>query len=338
MKIDKISEFELIDRIKANTINSEGVIKGIGDDAAVLEATVGTNILFCSDMLIEGRHFLRDVITPRELGYKALAVNLSDIASMGGKPKYALLSTGWPKDLEIVYIQEFYEGVKGIAQQFHVSIVGGDTVNSNDIVIDVAVIGEVEYNKAIMRSGAKPGHVLAATGTLGDSATGLAEITQELKKSPPDHIQEYLRKRHMMPEPRVEAGQLLARLGASSMIDISDGLASEINHICAQSDVSAEVIEEAIPISEEARAFASLNKIDVLELALFGGEDYELLFTVPEERWQAVKEVVGGNLNLNITQIGKIIPKVNDENKVCIINKEGQSRLIKAKGYNHFRS
>lgn len=340
MKVSDFGEFNLINKIKNNSVNSSGVIKGIGDDAAVLEAGVGQNLLVSSDMLIEGKHFLKEKISPFELGHKSLAVNLSDIAAMGGKPRYALLSTGWPKDLEVSYVEEFYQGFKELAKKYGVNLVGGDTVNSPQIIIDVTILGESEAGRAVLRSGAQPGDIVAVTETLGNSGAGLACILKNIKGEDKLELEtiNWAIKHHLKPEPRVEAGQLLSRLGATAMIDVSDGLASEINHICKKSKVKATIAKERIPLSKELKQLSKLiEKEDPYNWALYGGEDYELLATLPANRFQGIKEVFENQTGLSLTKIGTI-DEGTEEHLVHIVDQSGRKAILKSKGFNHFSS
>ncbi|MCD6508264.1 thiamine-phosphate kinase [Candidatus Poribacteria bacterium] len=334
LKLSDIGEFSLIERISSLlSCRCDDVICGIGDDAAVLNGGDGKALLVTVDSLVENIHFTLRTHTPYQLGYKAMAVNLSDIAAMGGEPKYTLVSISARPDLKIGFIEEIYRGLERMAREAGVSIVGGDTTGSpTHLFISISVIGECPEEEVIYRSGAKIGDMVILTGTVGDSAAGLALLSGSEAPSLSQEEIEYLRMRHLMPRPRLRAARKIASLKlANAMIDVSDGVSSEVNHICQSSRVGAEIYAERIPISEAACKFASDIGVSPLKLALNGGEDYELLLTAPEENVKEIRSALM-ELNLDISVIGRILPY----DRGCTLKSgEGEFELEQA-GFTHF--
>lgn len=285
-------EFELINRLREVLgPPPDGVYRSIGDDAAVLVPPVN-KLLFSCDMLVEGVHFRLDFSTPFELGWKALAVNVSDMAAMAGTPRYALVALGVSAaDRPFSFYEEIYRGLAGAARRYGVAVVGGDTVRTRGpLVIDVAIMGEAD--RPIMRCGGRPGDLIAVTGSLGASTAGLEWFLRHRRRlgSPPV---ERAVLAHQMPEARVrEARAAAATGGVTSMIDISDGLAGDLGHLCEQSGAGAVLDAGAIPLDEDAVELARQLGANPMEWALHGGEDYELLMTVAADRAPAVGEAV----------------------------------------------
>ncbi len=331
MELKQLGEFSLIDKIKENTIHhSESVVIGIGDDAAALKPTVEQLQLVTTDMLVEGIHFDLSTSSAWQLGYKAIAVNISDIAAMGGIPRHAVISIALPKTLAVEFVVSLYDGMKEICREFDVNIVGGDTVASpNGLVINVTVIGEVQPEKLQRRSGASVGELVVVTGTLGDSGCGLDLLSKEDWRqygfAPP------LVTRHLMPRPQVIAGPRLAMVGSTSMNDISDGLASEANEIAMASAVGMRIYADSLPLSSELQEAAAMLGKSAVEYALYGGEDYQLLFTIRPKQFELA---VQSDIGANITVIGEVIEQSQG---VLLVAGDGQASLLEAKGYNHFR-
>lgn len=271
-------EFGFIAGIRERFPAAPGVL-GIGDDCAVLPQASGMETLVSTDMLIEGTHFLIDDISPFQLGWKSAAVNVSDIAAMGGRPVATFLSLAIPKGMDDEWLDGFLDGYKALSDRFGVQLLGGDTTSSPDrLCINVTVLGECPAGRSIRRSGACIGDLVCVTGHLGDSAAGLRAI---LSGYPGSEVASRLVRRHYEPMPRVEAGLALAASeGVHAMMDISDGIGSDLRHIMEESHVGAEVEVDAVPLSDDLKAFCSSEGLDPLELAISGGEDYELLFTV----------------------------------------------------------
>lgn len=304
MKMQQLGEFGLIDRIRKMTSVPDPSWVGIGDDCAVIPLSPETggapasDLLVSTDMLVEGTHFLMEDISPRQLGWKSAAVNISDIAAMGGKPIATFLSLALPKTLPEQWMQEFMEGYNEISEKFGAALLGGDTTCSPDrICINVTVLGTCPRGKAKLRSAARPGDLVCVTGTLGDSAAGLRLILDGQKGAAPRLID-----RHYTPTPRVEEGLALSCLpGVHAMMDISDGVGSDLRHILDESGVGARIDTGKLPISKELQALCSEKGWDPKELALSGGEDYELLFTMDPQETPDIPYTVIGEITANPT-------------------------------------
>lgn len=273
-----IGEFELIGRISAATPTPEG-ITGIGDDCAVIPQKQGLDTLVTTDLLIEGRHFLLQDVSPHDLGWKSAAVNISDIAAMGGRPTSAFLSIALPEGLAESpgdnWIDAFIAGFNELCGRFGVSLLGGDTSASDDkLFINVTLLGECPHGRALKRNTARPGDIIYVSGPLGDSGAGLRLILEGAPRV------DYLIRKHYLPVPRVELGlQLAATPGVHAMMDISDGIGSDLRHILDASGTGATVEISRIPLSPELKEICTAHGWDPIELATCGGEDYELLFT-----------------------------------------------------------
>ncbi len=270
-------EFELIEWIKEQFPVPDGIL-GIGDDCAVLPQRDGVETLVSTDMLVEGVHFLLEDIDPYSLGWKSAAVNLSDIAGMGGKPVGTFLCCALPKGLDEGFLEGFFNGYKAVSDRFDCPLLGGDTTSSKDrLCINVTVLGECPAGRSHKRSQALPGDLVCVTGTLGDSGTGLKII---LEGQATDDQEMILRERHYRPVPRVEEGlRLAATPGVNAMMDISDGIGSDLRHILKASGASARIDVRSLPFSAEMQDVCQRRGWDPVELATDGGEDYELLFT-----------------------------------------------------------
>lgn len=281
MDINTLGEFGLIESISQGISVPEGVL-GIGDDCAVIPQRTGMETLVSSDMLIEGSHFLMEDVSPYRLGWKSAAVNISDIAAMGGRCTGSFLSFALPKGLQAEWISEFMRGYKEISQLYDCPLLGGDTTSSPDrLCISVTVQGECRSGGSLKRSSACEGDLICVSGPLGDSAAGLQLILQGCKR---DSDAEILIERHYMPRPRISEGIRIASVpGAHAMMDISDGIGSDLRHILKASGKGAEISTEDLPLSDELRRKCSELGWDPVKLAISGGEDYELLFTISEE-------------------------------------------------------
>ena len=277
IRLADLGEFGLIERIRARFPAPEGVT-GIGDDCAVLRPGYNQDTLVSTDMLVEGTHFLREDIPPFDLGWKSAAVNLSDIAAMGGKPTGTFLSLALPAGLPVAWIEAFLDGYAELSKRFDVPLLGGDTTASPDrICINVTVLGECPCGRSRLRSSAAVDDLICVTGPLGDSAAGLKAILEGVER---DADVQTLIDRHYRPMPRVAEGQeLRLNLGVHAMMDISDGIGSDLQHILDASEVGAQIDRSAIPLSLSLKRVCARQGWDPLALALGGGEDYELLFT-----------------------------------------------------------
>lgn len=327
-----LGEFGLIEKIRAAVkTNNPNILMGIGDDAALFKPTPGHEMVITTDMLVEGRHFDFKTISPWQLGAKTMAVNISDCAAMGAKPTVAVVSLGVPANFPVRDIEAFYDGLNEWGESYGAQVVGGDTVGSDKFVVNVALVGEVEKGKALRRSRAKAGDALFVTGTLGDSGAGLHALQNPSTKG--KEAESLLVKRHLCPVPRFNTGRALAVEGiASSAIDISDGLSSEVHHLCEESGVGAEIHEEAIPLSPALEHFCSERGLDPLSFALSGGEDYELLFTVPVPKIPKALQLPGST-GVAVKSIGRMVPAAQG---ITLITRDGKRVPLKKQGYDHF--
>ena len=287
-------EFELIDWIRGQFRVPDGVL-GIGDDCAVMPQHEGMETLVTTDMLVEGVHFLLEDIDPYSLGWKSAAVNLSDIAGMGGKPVGTFLSCALPKDVDDAFLKGFFQGYKDISDRFDCPLLGGDTTASLDrLCINVTVLGTCKAGRALRRSTAQPGDLVCVTGTLGDSAAGLKVILDKVDMNDEEKI---LRERHYRPVPRIEEGMKLAATSCvNAMMDISDGIGSDLRHILEESGTGARVDVRSLPLSAELRTVCARRGWDPVALAVDGGEDYELLFTCRPDIKVPVQHTVIGEI------------------------------------------
>ncbi len=335
MRIREIGEFGLIDRIaRSLPPPGEGVIVGIGDDVAVLQSS-DRHILATCDIQVEGVHFLREKISPYQLGRKAVAINVSDIAAMGGLPRYLLVSLVLPKETEVEFVDGLYAGMQEECSRWGAEIVGGNMAHSPDgIIVDLFLLGEVEPERLLRRSGARVGDRVLVTGTLGDSAAGLALLLHPEALCPAVH-RDFALPRHLTPTPRLWEGRAVARSGlATAAIDVSDGLASDIGHICEMSRVGVRLWADALPISDAARAIAGAVAADPLEWALFGGEDYELLFTAPADQAEDLARQVREETGTPVAIIGEITPA---QEGMTLLQANGVALPLRKGGWDHFR-
>lgn len=300
MNLASLGEFGLIGRLQNSLTQRPGVRVGIGDDAAVLES-ITSPVVTC-DALIEGVHFRLDWTSPRDLGWKALAVNASDIAAMGGRPIAAFICLALPQDTKVESIKELYAGMEECAREFHFTIAGGDTTKSPDsLMISVTLIGNAPC--PVLRSGAQVGDVLLVTGSLGGSAAALHGL-QNSQFAPAEILQ-----RHHRPTPRLREirAALQIEKAVHAALDLSDGLAGDAVHIARASGVTLEINTNLLPISNACRAIAELREKDVLNWALSSGEDYELLLCVAPKQAQAVQSAIEQTGTL-CTIIGRVLP------------------------------
>lgn len=337
-ELETLGEFGLIDQLtKGFTTHVSTTIKGVGDDAAVISISETEALLVSTDSLIEGVHFNLMYTPLKHLGYKAVMVNLSDIYAMNGKAEQITVSIAVSNRFPLEAIEELYAGIKTACDFYKVDLVGGDTTSSlSGLMISITAIGRVEKKNIVFRNGAKEHDLLVVSGDLGAAYMGLQllEREKEVYKSNPD-IQpdldghDYLLERQLKPEARRDIIQLLAQMEVkpTSMIDISDGLASEIFHICKASEVGCTIYDEKIPIDGKTASTAIDFNIDPITTALNGGEDYELLFTVAQSDYEKIL----GNPNMSI--IGHITDKNSGIN---LVDKQGALIPLKAQGWKHF--
>ena len=326
MKIASLGEFGLIGRIAERVGVRDGVRCGIGDDAATLEPSAGAVQLITSDMLLEGVHFDLAYTPPELLGRKSLAVNLSDMAAMGGRARWFLLSLGLPEATEIEFLDLFINGMLDMADLYGVALVGGDTCASRSgLVVSITLLGEQLPERVVYRRGALPGDLVCVTGTIGDSSLGLAELRIGGREGSAVS-------RHLDPAPRCREGLLLSEAGiTTAMIDLSDGLLADLGHILELSGVGARIEVDRIPLSAYFREHAPKLTDNPMSLALAGGEDYELLFTVPPGL-RADSERLLGTVGTCVTVIGE----VTAAGGLQTVSHDGKPYISDCIGFRHF--
>jgi thiamine-monophosphate kinase len=331
MKVSKLGEFGLIDLIakmiadaRVDRLAADRPLIGIGDDCAVWRPE-GALELGTVDTLFEGVHFNTETTPWRDLGWKSLAINLSDIAAMGGAPEYALVALALPEDTAVADITALYDGIIELAKEPHTAIVGGNISRAPQVSVTITVIGHTLSNNLMRRDTARPGDVIAVTGNAGSAAAGLEILSQGLKlKSEPS---EYLQQAFLRPTPRIAEGQTLLKLGVKTAIDISDGLLSDLRHICEESKLSARIFAEKLPIHPLLKGSFG-DKAQVL--ALSGGEDYELLFTASPTVVNKVKT----ELKCPVTAVGEIV--AGEPGKIDLIDAQGKTVKTGKTGWRHF--
>ncbi len=331
MGLQGIGEFGFIEQIQKRFSHpNDLVLLGIGDDAAAFIPTPQTFSLLTTDTLVEETHFRRAYSSFEQIGYKAVAVNLSDIASMGGVPRFFLTSLGLTDDIEATDLNKLYRGIAKGSKEAKIELIGGNTVRSEGFFfITITLMGEVSREEMIRRSGAKPGDLLYVTGTLGDADAGL----NLLKSGGEGKNYTKLINRHHLPKARFREGRTLGKEGIpSAMIDLSDGLVGDLKHLMTQSRVGAELMLKQIPISPSLRRYTTQKNTDPVKHALFGGEDYELLFSVPPERLEKLEALKERRL-IQATRIGTILAK---REGLVLREKNGSIRKLDHKGYQHF--
>lgn len=324
MNISDVGEFGFIDAIKENTIfKPDSVVVGIGDDGAVYETTPGWQQIAVIDTMAEGSHFIIGRTAGwYETGYKAVASNLSDIAAMGGIPTHIVLSTALSPHMDIAEAQDLYRGIKDICRMYGVNILGGDTITSaQGLVITVAAFGEIEAGRAIRRSGAVPGDIVAVSHFIGNAGGGLDVLLRH------QDGYEVLKKAHQLPVPQIRLGRLLVRFHAHSLNDISDGLASEANEIAKASHVDIHLNRDDIPVHDELLAWAKASEQPVWRFVFQGGEDYELIFTITPDNFAALKKEFP-----HVAAIGT----VTEGTGKVFLQHTGKETILPPAGWTHF--
>jgi thiamine-monophosphate kinase len=342
------NEFDLIQSVRQRAVKQfllarphphhASLLQGIGDDGAVIKQQAGRETVITTDLLVEDIDFRRDSTPAAFLGHKALAVSLSDLAAMGARPRWSLLALGIPQDLwETEFVDQFYQGFFALAERYDVRLIGGDVSRTPEkVVIDSIALGECVAERSVYRSGAKPGDLIYVTGSLGAAAAGLrliergARIGQEHGEEPEWKLVQELLMRQLCPEPRVGWGLVLGeeRL-ASGMIDISDGLSSDLNHLCTESNVGALIQANQLPVDAPVADLCGRRALDPLLLALHGGEDFELLFTVHPNNVPQLPTKVDG---VSLTCIGEI----TDAAAGVRISEGSRVWELTAQGWQHF--
>lgn len=333
MKLSKLGEFGLIEKVIApefkELVNKH--LTGIGDDCAIIPIDEYISHIHTTDMLIEKTHFLRDRISAYQLGYKSLSVNLSDIAAMGGKPIASYLSIGLPENMEVEWVESFMKGYKVLSEKYHVPLLGGDTTCSKDkIIVNVGVTGEIAAKNIKLRSTAREGDAVCLTGNVGDSAGGLQVILNNL---PGDWNTQKLLDQHLTPSPHIEEGLWLSKFeSVHAMMDVSDGIASDLKHICKASRLKGTIELENIPMSEELIQQSETYRWNLLELSVSGGEDYVLLLTVDKNEYATLARKFLEKFSRPLYRIG-FLERGNPE----IVYLMGKKEIKNLKeGYSHF--
>ncbi len=327
MRIDELGEFGLIDELVKQFGSRDDVVLGPGDDTAVVRTENGTLLLLTTDTLVEGVHFRREQMPATDVGWKALAVSLSDIGAMGGTPRWATVSVTVPAGLDVNWCSMLCRGVSKCAEQYGTSVVGGNVARSltGDISIDSFVVGTVDGERYVARSGAQPGDVVLVTGSPGRAAAGLGCLDRGLAGEP---FAEPLIRAFVRPVPRLSEGYAAAaEPGVTAMIDVSDGLLSDLGHICESSGVGAEVDASKVPVSKELIDYGDTAEIDPLTLALAGGEDYELAITCRPDRAGDFAERIGAT----------VIGTARSGESVTVVDADGRPIEMGRTGWNHMR-
>jgi thiamine-monophosphate kinase len=332
--VSEIGEFGLIARIQQilPPATHPDLILGIGDDTAVIRQDDQRVILITCDIQIQNQHFRLKHTPPYQLGRRAMAVNLSDIAAMGGQPTFALVSLGLPKSFPGGDFDALFQGLRDELAQFSALIIGGNLSHSEkDLIIDITLMGEACAGQFITRSGARPGDRIFVTGEPGAAGAGLILLEKFGTAFPAEFTR--LVEKHRRPIPRIEAGQRIAQSGqATAMIDVSDGLAGDLSHLCTMSQVGAEICENQLPLAQDIQAVATLAGKPALEIVLHSGEDYELLFTLKADTPEAMLRSMAHETGVTLTEIGKIIPESG-----FFIRSANQRTPLSPTGWDHFR-
>jgi thiamine-monophosphate kinase len=329
------SEFGLIRSLQSQAAQPDPqVFKGIGDDTAIIKTSSSEWTLITTDLLAEGVHFDPATSSFRDIGYRAAIANLSDIAAMGGRPRFMLVSIAIPPACSTTQIQQLYRGMMQASAPFRVRLIGGDTSASRKgLFLNITLTGVVKPRQALLRSGARDGDRVFVTGTLGDSRAGLDLLTSRRRPKLRPVDTRFLLARHQRPSARIAEGLWLVEQGlAGAAIDLSDGLTGDLRHICEESGVGAEIVAGSLPISPACRAYALARRLDPGQIALQGGEDYELLFTVPRRKQLRFERLVG-KTGFRMTCIGSITPKAAG---LRLRTDTGTTQPVPLTSYEHF--
>lgn len=340
-RISKIGEFGLIEKIReiVGIGIDDNLIKGISDDTAVYKASPGKLQLLTTDAMVEGVHFDLTFTSMQHLGWKAMVSNISDIAAMGGVPRYAVVTLCLPQKISVEMVEDLYRGAVQACKKYSCLVVGGDTTAATgNTVISISLTGEVEPEKIVYRRGATVGDLICVTGHLGASQAGLKILLSEKNKFVNDtknfksNIEQYktVLEKYLMPKPRLDISKILTQnIKVNSMIDISDGLASEVHHLCNNSVVGADIWEHNIPVDSNSQRVAAKFSENIIDYALYGGEDYELLFTLTDSEFEKLEK-----LTSDVTILGRIVEQSKGINIIC---ENGERKMLGAVGWDHFK-
>ena len=327
------NENSILQKIRDSSQSSQGYVPGqsaalgIGDDAGLFRPRPGHETVLTCDWFLEGTHFWRKKHPPDAVGWKCLARAVSDIAAMGGRPRCFLLSLALPETHTGRWLDLFLGGLRRASHNFHCPLVGGDTTRRDEILINAAVVGEVRAGHTVLRSGARQGDIIYVSGRLGEAELGLQIVRQGKRAA---DMENSLTRKHLYPEPRLALGQWLVKKGlATAMMDLSDGLSSDLPRLCAASSVGAQLEKAKIP-QVQAPQVAAKHGCDPRQLALHGGDDYELLFTVPPQKAGVLPTSF---LGVRLTAIGSITA----DRKLLVLEENGRARLLVTGGWDPFR-
>ena len=319
-----MDEFKLINKIKQTYYRNASLIKGIGDDAAVFKQT-NQSILTAVDTFVENIHFIKDkTMSTKQLGYRCLAVNISDLAAMGAVPRFYLVSVVIPPNWEELDVLSVFDGLSQLAKKHQMDLIGGDTVSGDTFVLSVTVIGYADEEKVRYRSDAKVDDIVFVTGTLGDAGIGLDILLNDLKIN----NQSYFINRHQVPEPRVTFTQLLNKIDRLSLNDISDGLSSELNEIAKASNISIMINDKDIPVNKELKKLSDNQQI---KYKYSSGEDFELVGTTSKKNWNQIKQAAK-KAGILVTKIGQVVTSTNEQVFV-----DNYNQILKSNGYIHLK-
>jgi thiamine-monophosphate kinase len=334
--LKEVGEFGLIRRIR-RLLKAEGVAEpadltvGIGDDTAAFKPRPGYEILVTCDSVVEGRHYLPQIMGPRDVGRRSMVINISDIGAMGGRPRYALVSLGLKGETDVEEVEEMYRGFLDELNPFGAAVIGGNlTKSGSSVFIDITLIGEAKEGKVLRRSTARPGDIVLVTGYPGRSAAGLQLLIRSLASMEHPLIMAYIKPLH-----RATAGVAVAGTGyASAMIDTSDGFLGDLGHICEESGVGVELFQERFPVSKDLQEAGTLLGKDPHDFFLGTSDDYELIITCAADRVNALRSALAGNYEGPLTEVGTLTAQAH---RVCLVMRDGSRKALTPKGWNHFR-
>lgn len=323
-----MDEFDYINQIKQKHYRQPSLVKGIGDDAAVIKSGVQTTVT-AVDTFVEGVHFTNETTPPFYIGYRALAANISDIVAMGAIPSFYLVSIVVPAHVQENQLLDIHRGMESIAKLYHIDLIGGDTVSGKELVISITIIGNVPLERVRYRSHAKPKDVVFVTGTLGDSAAGLYVLQEKIEQSVVKDI-EYLIQRHQQPTPRIDLVQKMRYIERMALNDISDGIANELREIADASKVDIQIEDEQIPLSNAVKQFSETKQNN---WKYYGGEDFELVGTMPAKDFDALQSYANA-LKLKVTKIGTVLTN-HEKTPQVYMRKNNQITILQKHGYTH---
>lgn len=337
MRVGDLGEFRLIARLEKRLRRSPSphVLRGIGDDCAVVQPSDGTELLLTVDTQEEGVHFKRQWATPEDIGWRCLAVNVSDIAAMAGSPLGAIVALSLPPSLEVTFLEAFYDGMQELAEGYDCPVIGGNVSRraAETMAVSITVLGEAPRGRSVYRAGARVGDEIWVTGRLGGARAGLAALAQPASVS--GLTTEPAVRRYRRPRPRLyEAQYLRQQAELHSLLDLSDGLSSDLRHICEASGVAAYVEAERVPIDYGVQEIAAAFEVEPLDYALHGGEDFELCLTVAPGGLDEVREGFEQRFQCQLVRVGT----VREGTGVVLVARDGTQEPLAARGYDHFRT